>query len=106
MAKLQIILIASLCAVIGVSGHGRLMKPPGRSSVWRIKEFSSFNPPINYDDDSLYCGAIHQEDDPGSNCGVCGDAFSDPKPRANENGGKYAAGIIAGKYTAGQVRGK
>lgn len=54
-----------------VHGHGKLMKPPSRSSVWRIPEFAQYNPLPNYSDNELYCGAIHQADDPGTNCGVC-----------------------------------
>lgn len=27
-------------------------------------------------------------------CGVCGDNYADPQPRANENGGKYGTGTI------------
>ena len=103
MAKFQVILIAAVFAVAGVAGHGRFMKPVSRSSVWRVPEFQSQNPPANYDDNQLYCGAIHQADDPGSNCGVCGDPFSQARPRDNERGGKYAKGIITGRYTAGQV---
>lgn len=74
------------------------------SSIWRIPEFKSFNPPINYDDMQLFCGGIHQKLVVGGNCGVCGDRFSDPTPRADEMGGKYYKGIITGKYTAGSVR--
>jgi len=33
-------------------GHGRLLEPPGRSSMWR----RGFNTPINYDDNQLFCG--------------------------------------------------
>lgn len=106
MAKLQILLIAAVCAIAGVNGHGRLMKPPSRSSVWRIPEFQNQNPPPNYTDNELFCGGLHQENDPGTNCGVCGDPQSQGRPRDNENGGKYAKGIITGKYSAGQVLSK
>lgn len=104
MAKLEVFLIAVVCTIARVNGHGRLMNPPSRSSVWRIEEFESFEPPINYDDDSLYCGSIHQEGDPGANCGVCGDPASHEWPRDNENGGRYGKGIITGNYSAGQVQ--
>ena len=33
-------------------GHGRLIDPPSRSSMWRY----GFNNPPNYDDNQLYCG--------------------------------------------------
>lgn len=74
------------------------------SSIWRIPEFKSFNPPTNYDDNQLFCGGIHQKEVVGGNCGVCGDPYTDSTPRANEIGGKYYRGIITGKYTAGGVR--
>jgi len=106
MAKL---LIASLCVVafvvVGINGHGRFMKPPNRSSIWRVPEFAGQNPPANYDDNQLYCGGIHQADEPGSNCGPCGDPFSQAKPRDNEINGKYYKGIIVADYQAGQVTG-
>jgi len=36
-----------------VRGHGRLMDPPNRSSIWRFKEFASHNPPTNYNDNEV-----------------------------------------------------
>lgn len=36
----------------GVRGHGRLMDPPARNSMWRL----GFNNPVNYNDNELYCG--------------------------------------------------
>jgi len=103
MAKFQVILLAAVFAVAGVSGHGRFMKPASRSSVWRVPEFQGQNPPPNYSDNELYCGGLHQADDPGTNCGVCGDPAAQAQPRDNERGGKYAKGIVTGRYTAGQV---
>jgi hypothetical protein len=79
------------------------MDPPSRSSIWRLPEFSSLSPPINYNDNELFCGGRHQEDNPGNNCGVCGDPISQPKPRANEIGGRFYAGIITRTYNASQV---
>ncbi|ODN04840.1 hypothetical protein Ocin01_01848 [Orchesella cincta] len=103
MAKFAIALIAALAVMSTVSAHGRFMKPASRSSVWRVPEFASQNPPANYDDNQLYCGGVHQADDPGTNCGVCGDPLSQGAPRDNELNGKYYKGIITGRYTAGQV---
>lgn len=87
-----------------VSGHGRLLRPTSRSSVWRFAEFQSQNPPPNYTDNQLFCGGLHQADSPGTNCGVCGDPVSDSVPRENEIAGYYYRGIITGRYTQGQVR--
>ena len=36
-------------------------------------------------------------------CGECGDNWSDPRPRANDEGGKYGKGIIAATYSQAQV---
>ena len=38
----------------GVAGHGRLLDPPSRSSMWRV----GFNSPHNYDDNQLFCGGV------------------------------------------------
>lgn len=35
-----------------VAGHGRMLDPPGRSSMWRL----GFPTPKNYDDNGLNCG--------------------------------------------------
>ena len=36
-------------------------------------------------------------------CGECGDEWSIPRPRQNDEGGKYGKGIIARNYTQGDV---
>lgn len=35
-----------------VEGHGRLMDPPARNSMWRF----GFPNPVNYNDNELFCG--------------------------------------------------
>lgn len=37
-----------------VSGQGRLLMPPGRSSMWRL----GYNTPVNYNDNALSCGGV------------------------------------------------
>ncbi|KAH3799741.1 uncharacterized protein LOC127836919 isoform X1 [Dreissena polymorpha] len=82
-----------------VKGHGRLMEPPSRSSMWR----RGFNSPPNYDDNALYCGGFNtQWSRNGGKCGVCGDNFAD-NPRPNEPRGKFYTGIIVRKYDVGQL---
>lgn len=39
----------------------------------------------------------------GTNCGVCGDPIGQARPRDNELGGRFYAGIITARYTAGSV---
>jgi len=36
-------------------------------------------------------------------CGECGDIWSDPRPRANDEGGKYGKGIIVANYIQEQA---
>ncbi|OXA55288.1 uncharacterized protein LOC118435297 [Folsomia candida] len=89
---------------VQVRGHGRLLEPPNRSSIWRFPEFSDRKPPVNYDDNALYCGnyTTHYEVN-GGKCGVCGDPYNQPRPRDNEEGGIYYAGIIVRGYKSGQI---
>jgi hypothetical protein len=101
MSKIVSIFVI-LAIFLGSEAHVRMMLPPSRSSLWRFEEFKVQNPPINYDDDGLYCGQIHQWPEVET-CGLCGDPFVDPTPRDNEHGGKYGQGIIARNYSAGQV---
>lgn len=37
-----------------IEGHGMMLDPPSRSSMWRF----GFKVPANYDDDGLYCGGF------------------------------------------------
>ncbi|XP_046680181.1 uncharacterized protein LOC124367421 isoform X2 [Homalodisca vitripennis] len=85
--------------MVRVSGHGRLMDPPARNSMWRF----GFPNPVNYNDNELFCGgyAVQYEQNDGR-CGVCGDSFGIQDPRPHEAGGQYAKGIIGRHYSAGQ----
>ncbi|XP_022643343.1 extensin-like isoform X2 [Varroa destructor] len=98
------VFVAVVLALLGtapwVSGHGRLLHPPSRSSMWRL----GFKTPRNYNDHELFCGGFTRQRNNGMRCGICGDPFDSPTPRPNEMGGKYYTGIISDKYQAGQVR--
>ena len=93
----------------GVSGHGRLMDPPGRGSVWRFVDSNPLITPyssivnIDYTDQGLNCGGLSYQVSQGGKCGVCGDAFGDVEPRQHEDGGKYGKGIITAQYQPGQI---
>ena len=41
--------------ICDVMGHGRLLEPPSRASMWRF----GFDNPPNYDDNQLFCGGVH-----------------------------------------------
>ncbi|RZB39790.1 Chitin bind 3 domain containing protein [Asbolus verrucosus] len=81
-----------------ILGHGMMLEPPNRSSLWRYFNDS----PINYDDNQNFCGGRPvQWDLFNGSCGVCGDRFDDPHPQANENTGTYGRGVIARTYASG-----
>jgi len=105
MVKFALIIALAVIAafVIHADAHGRFIKPPNRSSIWRFPEFAGQNPPANYNDHELCCGYEQQADAPGSNCGVCGDGIDQSTPRQNEHGGFYGKGIVTGRYIAGQI---
>ena len=42
------------CLFVCVYGHGRLLEPPSRSSMWRV----GFKTPKNYNDNQLNCGGF------------------------------------------------
>ncbi|XP_060528858.1 uncharacterized protein LOC132703549 [Cylas formicarius] len=91
--------VACLHLVHHAAGHGRLMDPPARNSMWRF----GFPNPVNYNDNELYCGGYSvQWAQNGGNCGLCGDAYHE-KPRPHEAGGRYANGIITRHYSVGQT---
>ncbi|XP_054726103.1 uncharacterized protein LOC129236003 [Anastrepha obliqua] len=85
-----------------VCGHGMMLDPPGRSSRWRYNSSA----PKNYDDNGLNCGGMTvQWNTNNGKCGLCGDNYALPTPRANEIGGYYGGvGVITkvlqGSYTA------
>ncbi|KOB64570.1 Eukaryotic translation initiation factor 3 subunit A [Operophtera brumata] len=79
----------------GASGHGRLIEPPSRASAWRF----GFDTPHNYNDHELYCGGFSRQwNKNAGKCGVCGDAWDAPTPRAHELGGRFGKGVIVRKY--------
>lgn len=88
-----------LIQMVRVSGHGRLMDPPARNSMWRF----GFPNPVNYNDNELFCGgyAVQYQQNNGQ-CGVCGDSYGLDEPRPHEAGGQYAKGIIGRYYSVGQ----
>lgn len=98
--KIISIVILAIVYVAEVNSHGMMMDPVNRASRWRIDSSA----PKNYDDNGLYCGGfgaqwnVHK-----GKCGICGDNYGDPTPRAHENGGKYGQGVIVEKYIAGQT---
>ena len=92
--------IASVIAC--VSGHGRVVDPPARNSVWRYDKTESY--PKDYDDDMLNCGGFGTQWDSINNgrCGVCGDEWNNKNPQTIYPG-TYYTGRIVKTYKRGQV---
>lgn len=68
-------MLACLVAIVGcgngVHGHGRLIEPAARGTMWRFAEYADYDPPVNYDDNELYCGGFGvQYVQNGGKCGI------------------------------------
>jgi len=100
--KMKVVALFLVALIVQVNSHGRMMNPAARSSVWRVPQFAHLNPPTNWNDNEIWCGAAHQTDIPGTNCGPCGDPVGAGRPRPNELGGSWDRGIITATYNAGQ----
>jgi len=85
----------------GVLGHGYLIYPPQRSSLWRVNT----DAPANYDDNALFCGgfAVQYDEVNQGRCGECGDEWNLPRPRLHDEGGQFGKGIIGATFKQGEV---
>ena len=101
--------VLSTMLISSCYGHGRLMSPPGRSSLKSFRNDPAVAPfwdqiVPNYNDHELFCGGFATQVSNGYKCGVCGDNYVESRPRANEWGGKYGAhGIIPRTYSSGSL---
>jgi len=99
-ARNLVVAVVTLSLLPLVWGHGRLMDPPARNSMWR---FGYINP-INYNDNEVFCGGVsHQFEKNGGRCGVCGDAYDEPSPQHHETGGDYGNAVITKTYVKNSV---
>uniref|UniRef100_A0A336KRD7 CSON009774 protein n=1 Tax=Culicoides sonorensis TaxID=179676 RepID=A0A336KRD7_CULSO len=77
-----------------------VLDPVNRASRWRYDE----NAPKNYDDAALWCGGYWTQH--GVNhgkCGLCGDSYSDIRPRKHEIGGSFGQGVITKTYKTNAI---
>ena len=97
---LTLILVGLLLGVDRSNGHGRLMQPPARNSMWRF----GFVNPVNYNDNEVFCGGVDRQFNTNNgDCGVCGDSYDDQHPQLHETGGKFGNGIVSKTYVMGSV---
>ncbi|XP_018560922.1 uncharacterized protein LOC108903288 [Anoplophora glabripennis] len=100
MAVTLFLLVGTILCFEQASGHGMMLDPSNRASLWRVYD----SLPKNYQDNQFFCGGFQvQYEENGGECGPCGDNYADAQPRSNENTGTYGLGIIAGTYTVGSV---
>ncbi|KAJ3638629.1 hypothetical protein MTP99_001977 [Tenebrio molitor] len=98
MVVLSVTLFVFCLLVEKISGHGMMLEPPNRSSLWR---FDPTAPP-NYDDNQNFCGGVAvQWNRFNGLCGVCGDPYDAAHPQDNENTGTYGQGKIVRQYSSG-----
>jgi hypothetical protein len=94
------ILGALLVAILvdEIAGHGMLMDPVNRASRWKVDGSN----PRDYNDMEGFCGGFNvQWSQNGGKCGLCGDNYSDARPRRHELGGMFGAGVIMKTYKQG-----
>lgn len=101
-SSLAVTLLVLGFVVVAVKGHGYILDPPSRSSLWRLGFPGA---PVNYNDNSLFCGGFGKQYNSVNKgrCGECGDEWSLPRPRSQEEGGPYYKGIIGQRYKAGSL---
>lgn len=56
LQKSALVWIIQSILFTSVSGHGRMIDPPQRSSLWRFFPGQGFEP--NYNDNELFCGGF------------------------------------------------
>ena len=52
MISMYTAVIFTILMITEVSGHGRLLNPPSRASMWR----ENYDNPANFNDNQLFCG--------------------------------------------------
>lgn len=95
-ALLVVLLLRASCLV---RGHGTMMEPVSRNSLWRIDPKA----PVNYNDIELFCGGIGVVTQHGNKCGVCGDAYNLARPRPHETGGYMVVNRTVKNYFPGST---
>ncbi|XP_018494312.1 uncharacterized protein LOC100903407 [Galendromus occidentalis] len=93
------LILVFLSRVEDVRGHARLIEPPSRNTLWRF----GYNAPANFEDSELFCGGIKvQWTDNQGKCGVCGDSYSEKRPRRHETGSLYDRNLTVRTYSPGE----
>lgn len=96
--------------LIQVSGHGKMVDPPGRNTVMNTQRSAKSNwkqcntGPINYSDKSNFCGGKQTQEDNDGKCSACGDDWAKEYPREHDYSGMFAQEITPVRaYLQGQT---
>jgi len=95
------------CVFASALGHGRILEPPGRSSYRLLTDDPNIDQSLvvpNWNDNQLFCGGFQTQVSNGYKCGICGDDYTQPRPRDNEWNGRFgSSGIIPRTFEQGDV---
>ena len=56
MLRILVVVISLCCLLDGVRGHGRLVDPPSRATMWRYLQNEFPEQPSDYNDNQGFCG--------------------------------------------------
>lgn len=93
------ILLLTINLARQIEGHGSLVDPVSRNSLWRVDPTA----PVNYNDIELFCGGIGEITKTGGKCGACGDPYSAKSPRPHETGGFMVVNRTVKNYFPGST---
>ncbi|XP_044745707.1 uncharacterized protein LOC123307450 [Coccinella septempunctata] len=100
----NIILLICAVSLREVLGHGMMLEPPNRSSLWKYYTIDNDKVVPNYNDNQNFCGGYStQWDTFDGKCGVCGDPYDAAHPQDNENTGLYGKFGPVRTYKMGEV---
>ena len=90
---LYVILFTFISIIRQSDQHGALIEPPSRNSAWMVDD--DFQDCCkNYDYNELNCGGTKRQwEDNGGQCGICGEAWDEPKIYT-KGGDKYLGKIM------------
>ncbi|XP_045483829.1 uncharacterized protein LOC123689071 [Harmonia axyridis] len=104
MFSKSVLLLICAISLREVLGHGMMLEPPNRSSLWKFYTADNDKVVINYNDNQNFCGGYAtQWETFNGKCGVCGDVYNAPHPQDNENTGLYGKFGPVRTYKSGEV---
>lgn len=95
---ITLVLITLIYLTGKACSHGTVIDPMSRASRWRFDKTAV----PDWNDKQSWCGGVEEQwHKHGGKCGICGDNYSDPRPREHELGGIYGDGKIVKTFESG-----